>query len=295
MVDRIGAFAVLAIAIGLFAIGIGVANLSSDPDGAATALQVAGAILFSAVAIIIAIWNFDAWQVRRERAMAAETSESEPAGSSAVAVPAMLGDVRLHSTVELALRSAAAQTAPRPLDTQVLFLTLMRADSSGQWYRLWLHTGGARRITARPAQDPTNYTAATWQGYPLTFATARSLDIAARLSRRYDIWPLTVGMLAIALIADPASGAVRALGPNADRRAILDVLQTDVLGVELTDLTLVLAAVLHETPAPPAEITHGSNPGVVQRIPVLQRRYPVLVACLGLIGVAAVVLGSVVG
>ncbi|MFC9994095.1 hypothetical protein [Nocardia sp. NPDC127526] len=164
-----------------------------------------------------------------------------------VAGTGFLVGVPLHSTVELALRAAGAQTAPRPVDTQHLLVTLMRADSSGQWYRLWLHAGGIKTITGKIVLDPSNYTAATWEGVPLTYACARALDIGARLSRRYDIWPLTVGVLTIALVADQSSGAAQALADGIDRDTLLDILQTDVLGVGLGSLADTLNAVLSET------------------------------------------------
>lgn len=163
-----------------------------------------------------------------------------------IALRPMLVGVPVHGTVDLSLRATGAALAPRALDTQALLITLMRADSAGQWYRLWLRTGGLETITGRVVLDPANYAAATWEGVPLTYACARALDIAGRLSQRYDIWPLTVGMVSIGLVADPSAGAAQALGP-ADRDEVLEILQSDVLGVRLTGFEHILRQILAET------------------------------------------------
>ncbi|MEV6773549.1 hypothetical protein AB0N05_33450 [Nocardia sp. NPDC051030] len=228
---------------GVLAMIVGIAKLSSDKDASTGAFKAGGVALGVAVLGLVLIVSISSRLPERP-------PKPAPAPSRKPQAPGFLVGVPMHSTVELALRAAAAQTIPEPLNTQRLLVTLMRADSSGQWYRLWLHAGGIKAITGKFVLDPTNYTAATWDGVPLTFACARALDISARLSHRYDIWPLTVGMVTIGLIADQSSGAAQALTDNLDRETLLEILQTDVLGVRLTNLDDTLTTILSEMSGP---------------------------------------------
>ncbi|GAB0103964.1 hypothetical protein JMUB6875_29380 [Nocardia sp. JMUB6875] len=235
---------ILAGMLGLFGLLDGLREVAAS-GGVTLAVAVAGlAVVLMARAVLRGSGGSGSEAVPTPKT--AVTSSKSLVGRESTALRPILPGVPVHGTVDLALRATGAALAPRPLDTQALLITLMQADSAGQWYRLWLRTGGLETITGRVVLDPANYAAATWEGVPLTYACARALDIAGRLSQRYDIWPLTVGMLSIGLVADPSAGAAQALGP-ADRDEVLEILQADVLGVRLTGLEHILRQVLAET------------------------------------------------
>lgn len=152
--------------------------------------------------------------------------------------------VPVHTTVAAALRQAGHEASPDPVDTRLLMAMLMRLDLSGSWERVRLRCGDFDAIAAAPVSDPPSRGGRRWEEVPLTDACAVALDTAARLAHRHRMWPLPVGLVAVALLADPAAGAARALG--AERAAVLDILQADVLGVTLDGLTGTLPAVLAE-------------------------------------------------
>ncbi|WP_040815646.1 hypothetical protein [Nocardia concava] len=227
---------ILAGMLGLFGLLDGLREIAAA-GGVTVAVAVSGLVLILAARA----------SLRGAAARPPKTAvTAQKSATEATALRRILVGVPVQGTVDLALRATGAAVAPRALDTQALLITLMRADSAGQWYRLWLRAGGLETITGRVVLDPVDYAAATWEGIPLTYACARALDIAARLSQRYDIWPLTVGMVSIGLVADPSAGAAQALG-TADRDEVLEILQADVLGVRLTGIEHILRQVLAET------------------------------------------------
>ncbi|MFC8042878.1 hypothetical protein [Nocardia sp. NPDC057353] len=174
----------------------------------------------------------------------------------------VLVGVPVHTTVAAALRQAGSEQRQDPVDTRVLLAMLMRLDLSGSWDRFRLRCGDFDTIAAAPMSDAPSTSGYRWEDVPVTDTCAVALDTAARLAHRHRMWPLPVGLVAVALLADPASGAARALGP--ERAAAIDILQADVLGVTLGGLTATLPAVLAEAQraslrptAPPPHPTAG--------------------------------------
>ncbi|WP_089106151.1 Clp protease N-terminal domain-containing protein [Streptomyces hyaluromycini] len=160
----------------------------------------------------------------------------------------VLRDLPLHSSVTQALR-AAAPTGP-PVGTRELLVALMRADNAGEWHRIWLHCGNDEAVAAMPFQDPEQgpggAAAGLWESIPLTSACVTALEVAARLAKRYDMWPLPPGLLALGLVADDTCGASRALGQGLGRLELIDLLQRAILGTTLSGLRTALPQILDE-------------------------------------------------
>ncbi|MEC3919415.1 hypothetical protein [Nocardia sp. CDC160] len=112
----------------------------------------------------------------------------------------ILAGAPLHPAVIAALRAAAADAGSRPIDTRDLLVALMHADQSGEWSRIWLHTGDIDAIAGTVAVDPEPASSAVWEGVPATDTCAIALDVSGRLAFRYNLWPIPVGLIAQAWI-----------------------------------------------------------------------------------------------
>jgi WD domain, G-beta repeat len=167
----------------------------------------------------------------------------------------VLDGVTLHGTVIAALRSAGAGAGAgagasgRPVGTRDLLVALMRSDNAGEWHRVWLHSGDADAIEAKPLQDLAAEAAGTWQGMTLTRTCLYALEVSRRLSERYRMSPLPPGILALGLIADDTSAASRALGDGLGRNDLITLVQDAVLGTRLGGLQALLPAILADSRA----------------------------------------------
>lgn len=164
--------------------------------------------------------------------------------------------VPLHPTVVTALRAAGARGGIVPVDTRDLLVALMRADSSGSWHRVWLHCGDSDAVAGQLAIDPVAASTREWENIQLTGTCAVALEVAWRLAYRYNLGPLSAGIVAISLVADDSSAAAQALRAGGlTRDELLETLQSDILGVPLRGLDTVLPTVLAES-----QPTRSTNP-----------------------------------
>ncbi|WP_280265976.1 hypothetical protein [Nocardia wallacei] len=161
----------------------------------------------------------------------------------------VLDGVELHESVVVALRTAGSRVPRRPVDTRDLLVALMRADTAGAWDRVWLHCGDPDGIAGKVVLDAANGSSASWEDVPLTDSCATALDIAGRLAHRYNLRPLPVGVLALALVADESSAAARALD-GLERAELLRLLQSDVLGLPLGGIETTLPRLVAEARRP---------------------------------------------
>ncbi|MEC3953760.1 hypothetical protein VMT65_12030 [Nocardia sp. CDC153] len=197
----------------------------------------------------------------------------------------ILAGAPLHPAVVTALRAAAAEAGARPVDTRDLLVALMRADQSGEWSRIWLHTGDIDAVAGTVAVDPEPASSAAWDGIPVTDTCAIALDVGGRLAFRYNLWPIPVGLIAIGLVADPTSAAGQALGGGVEHAELLRMLQSEILGMPLSGLDVILPTVLGEARAAHRGGSASPNPPAAPR-----RRGRILIplaiglAVLGLIG-----------
>ncbi|MGI5241107.1 DUF2610 domain-containing protein [Dactylosporangium sp. CA-139066] len=173
------------------------------------------------------------------------TDASASAGERAAAAIDALGALPATDTTARAIRHARAYGGAAPLTTGRLFNALASVDAEAEWGRLFLHTGDlAQTRVALEPDDPAGDTGEPGaDGVPLTAELWRSLRLAAALAETYELAPVPPGALALALVAYPRSGAARALTRlgNVSHRALVDLVMTCVLGIELNNVWDVIA------------------------------------------------------
>jgi hypothetical protein len=157
----------------------------------------------------------------------------------------------LSETVHSALVLAASSRPPGSrLQTGHVLDALARSDQLGDWSRLWLFTGQPDQIGLAEAIDvdadpgePGARAWSSWQGVPLSSGMRECLGLLAELAEVYSMRPVPPGALALALVAAPSSGAARVLtatgGATLDE--LLAIIQSDLLGTDLTGLEQVVA------------------------------------------------------
>src|SRR5271169_4079263 len=150
-------------------------------------------------------------------------------------------------TVMAALRLAAAERPTgAPLTTGRVLSALARVDMTNDWQRIWLHTGDPVLTDLADAPDPADAPLPAsgpqavrdgrqWEGVPVSGCLARALTLLKRICARYRLVPAPSGAMALALLADPTSGATRALRrpgglPHED---LLELIQSDLLDTML--------------------------------------------------------------
>lgn len=131
------------------------------------------------------------------------------------------------------LELAVTRRAGWPLDTFQILCALIEMDEAS-WATVLLRT----YVTAddsdlymdRPADS-----AGDWEGVPLTAHAAAVCRVVAEIGATYDMRPLPPGVLALGLVADPSSGASRALLEESDLKhtELTDLLLHELLGAPL--------------------------------------------------------------
>ncbi|MEV6850696.1 hypothetical protein, partial [Actinoplanes sp. NPDC051411] len=144
----------------------------------------------------------------------------------------------LSEAANSAIRLAASRLPPgRPLSTAAVFATLPGIDHGAGWERLWLATGEPAGLRLSEEPDPGTAAPAYWEGVPLTGELAAALRLVEELSEAYGMRPAPVGLLAVALVADPGAGAARVLTrPGLAHADLLELVQSEILGGSLEGL-----------------------------------------------------------
>lgn len=164
-------------------------------------------------------------------AIAGHTDPAQAAGP--------LGDVLISIDANVALELAAARRGDRPIGTFDILQAIVETDTRGGWETIQLR---ATFVSARDAalfRDPAAACEHAWRNIPLTAHASAALAIASRIAMTYDLRPMPPGILALGLVWDPRSGACAALLEEAeiDHGALLDLVQHEVLGIGLVELT----------------------------------------------------------
>jgi hypothetical protein len=147
----------------------------------------------------------------------------------------------VSDAVTNAMRHATtSRQAGMALDTKAILLALMQVDVYGDWSRIWLETGSPEMLARERAHDLDETASSYWEGTELTATLASAMRTAARITRQYDLEPMPVGVLALGLIANPATGAARALGvgDRVDHELLVDLIQETLIGTNLENLDL---------------------------------------------------------
>jgi hypothetical protein len=140
---------------------------------------------------------------------------------------------------QTAVREAARRVpAGSPITTGVVLTLLSILDGDGAWSRIWLHTGDPEALRAIQVPDDTPSASLRWEGMLISGALAKALTTLESLGSQYDLDPAPPGLLLLALVHDPASGAAQALigeGRVAHER-VLELVQQEALGLTLEGL-----------------------------------------------------------
>ena len=148
----------------------------------------------------------------------------------------------LTATVDEALRRAAEDHGLRgSVSTGAVLVALSEADRSGDWERFWMVCGYPSPDRLRAAADPVTTSVVDLRrltSIDLTQAAHSAVMLADDLCRNYGLQELSAGLLAIGLLADPASGAMTTLLDTSGLTSaqMRDAAQSDLLGVELIGL-----------------------------------------------------------
>ncbi len=160
----------------------------------------------------------------------------------------MRDDFVLGETVIAAMRLAATETPTgQPLTTGRVLSALTRVDMTNDWQRIWLYTGEPQLLGLVAEPDPVDASpreAQRWDGVRLSDALADAFALLWRICRAYRLLPAPSGAMALALLADPASGATRALlRPGGLSQAkLLELVQSDLLHTTLNGVGDLIAA-----------------------------------------------------
>ena len=89
-------------------------------------------------------------------------------------------------------------------------------DDTGTWWPIWLEAGepDALGLAGAPDAADQGVAAGRWEGVPLSGDMASAMATLRMLSERYELVPVSTGALALAVVADPRSGAARTLCAN---------------------------------------------------------------------------------
>ena len=165
----------------------------------------------------------------------------------APAAGAPLDGRQVSTMVTDAFRHAAARLRlGEPLDTLHLFIALEAFDLSSEWERLWLEAGDTEFLASLKLSDPQPGAGGTWDAVSLTGTCTRSLFVTVRLCDAYSLWPVPVGALALALIADPRSSAAQALMARGslNHTELIELLQEITLGGTYQNIEHLLATAI---------------------------------------------------
>lgn len=150
-----------------------------------------------------------------------------------------MDELILTEAATAALRLAATRRPQNGnLTTGLVLAAIADVDAVKAWDRLWLHTGEPDAIRLADAPETDDQRAAkTWENVPLSGDMANAMAALRMLSEKYTLIPASTGVLALALVADPRSGAARRLCANGLSHAdLLEIIQDDLIGTSLVGL-----------------------------------------------------------
>jgi hypothetical protein len=157
-----------------------------------------------------------------------------------------MSDVSLADASMAAFRLAADRSRDQELTTGQVFAALSKVDGLVGWSRLWLSTGAPEILDLEAASDARG-ARISWQGLVITEDLSRALQLLAQACVAFDLAPATPGLVALALVADPHTGAARALTQRGlSHDDLLEIIQTDLIGTKLEGFELLAAKTLAE-------------------------------------------------
>ena len=140
----------------------------------------------------------------------------------------------LSETVASALvQTVGSLRAGTPLQTGALLAALAEADGIGDWSRIWpSYEGGADAQLAAADDTRAAESGFSWLGMTLSKDLLSALRLLALMAGKYQMNPIQPGAVALALAANPGSGAARHLGELSatEHGELLERIQSDLLG-----------------------------------------------------------------
>lgn len=132
------------------------------------------------------------------------------------------------------LELAAERRDGWPLGTFQILCALIETDEHS-WATVLLRATYVTRDDSDLYMDRPADIVGDWEGVPLTEHATAACRAAARLGAIHDLHPMPSGVLALGLVADPSSGASRALLEESDlsHAELVDLLQHELLGTSL--------------------------------------------------------------
>lgn len=151
--------------------------------------------------------------------------------------------LELSGVVERALRLAATASGGM-LQTGDVLSTLADVDVLGDWGRFWMHVDAPPLTEIRGSLDDDPFGPSDVDLGDLRLGCDVSAEMAAafalleRLQNVYSLAPVPAGALALAILAQPGSGAAQVVlrYASADREDVLRYVQEDLIGSHLPHL-----------------------------------------------------------
>lgn len=166
--------------------------------------------------------------------------------------PQPLRGLAIDQKVSRAFLLASARAQGRPVQTLAILHALTESDARLDWQRIWLHTSEPNHVRrdAHPDPEPSDCVfEAVFEDVRISDTTARSLTLLAEILELYDLEMVETGVLALALIALPSSGAARCLlsGASIGHDELVDLVQSELLNCTLDELDDVLEGYCGDT------------------------------------------------
>lgn len=160
--------------------------------------------------------------------------------SPADELPQPFDGVQVSVAVADALGLAARRRRVRPVSTLDVLLALIDSDALGGWEGVQVRASFVTAADAERIPDPAPDVAGVWEGAPLTRTATEALRRSTAIAARAEMTPVPAGVLALALLADAASSASRALLEESEsgHRELLDDVEGEILGTRLDGLDL---------------------------------------------------------
>lgn len=151
------------------------------------------------------------------------------------------------------------------MSTAGVLHALFAVDTVGKWETVQLRTTFLAADGPSDFPDPLCAGAGAWENVPLTRSATDALLAAAEVARTYRLIPVPPGVLVLGLVADPRSGAARALLSDSDlpHAGLLHLIQDEALDTRLEGVEELLGG----APSQPADIAPSQSAAVTTSAP----------------------------
>jgi hypothetical protein len=160
--------------------------------------------------------------------------------------PDLFAGMEISEAVSRAFAIAIGAGDPdSPLQSAALLVGLARADSVGRWDRIELEVGELNKLPYERYLDPApsaDVLSMSWGATSLSDTLSTALKLCDTICRTYEMSIVHPGVVALALVADPQSGAARCvlrLSKSAHDHLVQSI-QDDLIGRRLDGIDSLL-------------------------------------------------------